>query len=175
MPTWPQPVIQGGTPGGSGPAPQALCDVFAKNGVSTCSTFLLLHFGAEGCPMAVLCQRLDSVKHRVAVTASILVGGHAILPARSSAGGQWRATTTRQGMEVDAPRPLRGLATYPPVLPGEWRGGLVEAPSLWLARPPCQFATRLISPSLLTGTTRVASSTMSRRSPFDWTSTLRKS
>src|SRR5438093_6742369 len=77
--------------------------------------------------------------------------------------------------------PLRDLAAHVfaarflPVLPAEWRGGLVEAPSLWLVRPtPCQVASRLISLLLVAGTTRVASSTMSRRSPFDWTSTLRR-
>jgi len=54
---------------------------------------------------------------------------------------------------------------------------VAEPHGQWRGAHECQVATRLIalSRSLITGTTRVASSTMSRRSPFDWTSTLRRS
>ena len=42
-------------------------------------------------------------------------------------------------------------------------------------RPLCQVATRVVSSFLVTGTTRVASSTMIRRSPLARTRTLRRS
>jgi hypothetical protein len=44
-----------------GSAAQALCDVLAKNGVKTCSTFLLLHLALRKAP-AVLRQGLGAIE-----------------------------------------------------------------------------------------------------------------